>query len=134
MSDDTAAPLSGEPAKPPLSNGVKGAILLLVTMGLILVAGFIFVLVVVVKRSHQPVEQTAGFAGRFGVTDIHVAPGDAVKSLSMTDERIAIQVGSDKNQEIIIVSPKTGQEIGRIRLRPLSDLASREVAPPQEGN
>ncbi|KAB7740844.1 hypothetical protein F2P47_07300 [Parvibaculum sedimenti] len=134
MSDDTAAPLSGEPAKPPLSNSVKAAILMLVTMGLVLVAGFIFVLVVVVKRSHQPSEQAAGFAGRFGVSDIHVAPGETVKSVTMADGRIAIQIADDKNQEIIIVSPKTGQEIGRIRLRPLSDLASREFVPPQDGN
>ncbi|MEN6542870.1 hypothetical protein [Parvibaculum sp.] len=133
MSDDTAAPLSGEPAKPPLSNSVKAAILMLVTMGLVLVAGFIFVVATVVKRSNHPTEQT-GFAGRFGVTDIHVAPGDAVKSVTMADDRIAIHVGSDKNEEIIIVSPKTGLEIGRIRLRPLSDLASREIAPPQAGN
>lgn len=107
---------------------------MLVTMGLVLLAGFIFVVATVIKRSNHPSDQVAGFAGRFGVTDIHVAPGDTVKSVTMADDRIAIHVGSDKNQEIIIVSPKTGQEIGRIRLRPLSDLASREIAPSQDGN
>ncbi len=126
MSDDTAASLSGEPAKPPLSSGVKAAIMLLVTMGLILVAGVIFVLVVVTKRASHPATETAGFAGRFGVSDIHVAPGEAVKGVTMTDDRLAVHVASDKEEEIIIVSAKNGQEIGRIRLRPLSDLASSD--------
>jgi len=127
MPDDTAAPLPGETVKPPLSNGVKAAIMLLVTMGLILVAGLIFVAVVVAKRAHQPTETAGLFAGRFGVSDIHVEPGDAVKSVTMTDDRLAIHVTGDKNDQIIIVSAKTGQELGRIRLRPLSDLASSEV-------
>jgi len=128
MSDDTAAPLSGEPVKPPLSNGVKAAIMLLVTMGLILVAGVIFVLVVVTKRASHPAEQAAGFAGRFGVSDVHVAPDETVKSVSLAEDRIVVHVSGSKEDEIIIVSAKTGQEMGRIRLRPLSDLASRDPA------
>src|SRR5690606_24330225 len=130
MSEDTAAPASVERPKPPLSNGVKAAIMLLVTMGLILVAGIIFVAVVAMKRASQPAatEPRVGIGGRFGVSDIHVAPGESVKSLVMADDRIAIHTvttkqGAAAQEEIIIVSTKTGVELGRIRLRPLSDFA-----------
>ena len=130
MSDDTAASASGEtPAKPQMSNGVKAAILLLVTMGLILAAGFIFVVAVMVKRNAHPAPAaTIGLGGRFGVSDIHVAPGETVKTVVMNDDRIAIHTvtvkqGAAALEEIIVVDARTGVELGRIRLRPLSDFA-----------
>lgn len=133
MPENTATPASVERPKPPLSNGVKAAIMLLVTMGLILVAGIIFVAVVVMKRASQPaaVEPRVGIGGRFGVSDIHVAPGESVKSLVMADDRIAIHTvttkqGAAAQEEIIIVSTRTGVELGRIRLRPLSDFAENQ--------
>lgn len=101
--------------------------MLLVTMGLVLVAGVIFVLVVVMKRASHPAEPAAGFAGRFGVSDIHVAPGDTVKSVSLADDRIVIHLSGDSDEEIVVVSARTGQELGRIRLKPLRDLAARDV-------
>lgn len=127
MSDDTATSSSGEPAKPPLSGGVKAAIMLLVTMGLVLVAGLVFVVFVMVKRAHQAPEMV-GLAGRFGVSDIHVAPGERVKSFAVTDDRIAIHTSIEKQgapaeEEIIVVNARNGVEMGRIRLRPLSDFA-----------
>ena len=123
MSEDTAMPPPMHP-----KTGILKAVV--IAMGVLLVLGFVLVVVTIVKRASHPAPQAAqlGLGGRFGVSDIHVAPGEKVKSVTMTDDRIAIQTiidkpGSDSAEEIVIVSAKTGVELGRIRLRPLSDFA-----------
>ena len=140
MSENTATPASVERPKPPLSNGVKAAIMLLVTMGLILVAGIIFVAVVVMKRASQPAatEPRVGIGGRFGGRDNPFPPRGRGKSLlmgggqgSLSTGAIAIHTvttkqGAAAQEEIIIVSTRTGVELGRIRLRPLSDFAENQ--------
>ncbi|HEX7775222.1 MAG TPA: hypothetical protein VF449_01695 [Parvibaculum sp.] len=116
-----------EMAPPPNTRLLK---VVVVTMGLLLVLGFAVVVATIVRRASHPeaASSAVGFGGRFGVSDVHVEPGQKVRSVTMTDERLAIHVGSDKaggngGEEIIIVSAKTGVELGRIRLRPLTDLA-----------
>ena len=45
---------------------------------------------------------------------------------TMEGGRIAIAVGSDNAEAVIIVDAKTGQELGRIMLTPMSGFAARE--------
>ncbi|MBO6667794.1 DUF6476 family protein [Parvibaculum sp.] len=65
-------------------------------------------------------------AGHFGASRIAVAPGERLRSVTMEGGRIAIAVGSDNAEAVIIVDAKTGQELGRIMLTPMSGFAARE--------
>jgi hypothetical protein len=122
MPEDTATQPPMEMAPPPNTRLLK---VVVTVMGVLLVLGFAVVVATIVRRASHPqaASSTVGFGGRFGVSDVHVEPGEKVRSVTMTDERLAIHVGSDKGEEIIIVNAKTGVELGRIRLRPLTDLA-----------
>jgi hypothetical protein len=120
MHEDTAAPPPMEMGPPPNTRLLK---IVVISMGLLLVLGFAVVVATIIKRASHPGEAAAGFAGRFGVSDVHVEPGERVRSMTMTDEKLAVHVGNDKGEEIVIISVKTGAELGRIRLRPLTDLA-----------
>jgi hypothetical protein len=132
MPDDTAAPPPME--MPPSLNGKEPRMIVLkvavVIMGVLLVAGFALVIGTIVKRasSPAPVVSAVGPGGRFGVSEVHVAPGEKVRGVLMSEDRLAIHIGSDKSEEIVIVSPRTGAELGRIRLRPLVDLAANPEA------
>lgn len=126
MPDDTATPPPMEMPPAPNARVLK---VVVIAMGILLVLGFALVVTTIVKRASNPqaAQQTVGLAGRFGVSDVHVEPGEKVRSITMADERIAIHVGNDKGEEIVIVNARTGVELGRIRLRPLTDLAQSGV-------
>lgn len=64
-------------------------------------------------------------AGHFGASRVAVAPGERLHSVTMEGGRIAIAVGSDNAEAVIIVDAKTGQELGRILLTPMSGFAAR---------
>lgn len=126
MPEDTAAPPPME--MPPPKTAVLKAVV--IVMGVLLVAGFVLVVATIVKRASDPAPSavSTGPGGRFGVSDIHVAPGEKVKSVVMSEDRIAIHTAIEKpggtvEEEIIIVAVKTGGELGRVRLRPLNDFA-----------
>ena len=133
MSNDTAVPPPME--MPPSSDGKEPRMVVLkvavVIMGVLLVAGFALVIGTIVKRasSPAPVVSAIGPGGRFGVSEVHVAPGEKVRNILMSEDRLAIHIGSDKSEEIVIVNAKTGAELGRIRLRPLVDLAANPGVP-----
>ncbi len=127
MPEDTAAPPPMEMPPPPKATALKAAV---IVMGVLLVAGFVLVVATIVKRASDPTPAalSTGPGGRFGVSDIHVAPGEKVKSVVMSEDRIAIHLaierpGAAPEEEIVIVAVKTGAELGRIRLRPLNDFA-----------
>jgi len=65
-------------------------------------------------------------AGYFGASRIAIAPGEKLRSVTMESGRIAIAVGSDHAEAVIIVDAKTGEELGRILLTPLSGFAAAE--------
>ncbi|MBC7101810.1 MAG: hypothetical protein H5U13_01090 [Parvibaculum sp.] len=65
-------------------------------------------------------------AGYFGASRIAIAPGEKLRSVTMESGRIAIAVGSDRAEAVIIVDAKTGEELGRILLTPLSGFAAAE--------
>lgn len=127
MPEDTAAPPPMEMPPPPRAAALKAAV---IVMGVLLVAGFVLVVATIVKRASNPTPSvvSTGLSGRFGVSDIHVAPGEKVKSVVMSEDRIVIhtaieRAGAATEEEIIVVAVKTGAELGRIRLRPLNDFA-----------
>lgn len=62
----------------------------------------------------------------FGVSRVAVAPGESVRSVTLNEERVAIHVGSDSAEAVIIIDVKTGEELGRILLTPMSGFAARE--------
>ena len=70
-------------------------------------------------------QQAAHPAGYFGASRVAVAPGEKLRSVTMEGGRIAIAVGSDNAEAVIIVDAKTGEELGRILLTPLSGFAAR---------
>lgn len=127
MPEDTAAP---PPMEMPAAPNTRVLKIVVAVMGVMLVLGFALVVTTIVRRASHPetAASTAGLAGRFGVTDVHIEPGEKVRSVTMTDDKLAVHLGSDKpggggGEEIVIVSARTGVELGRIRLRPLSDFA-----------
>lgn len=96
-------------------------------MGAVLVLGFAVIVAVIIQRASGMGERVAARpAGEFGVSRVAVAPGERVRSVTMTDDRLAIHLGSDSAEAIVIVSVKTGEELGRILLTPVSGFASRE--------
>ena len=125
MSEDTALPPPMEPIPQPRTTILKIAV---VVMSVLLVAGFALVVVTIVKRVSNPDAAAAKAlaAGRFGVSEVRIAPGETVKSFTMTEDRIAIHMAGNAGEQIILVNAKTGQELGRIHLRPVTDFASRE--------
>lgn len=123
MPEDTATPPSMEIPSAPRTTILKAAVII---MGLLLVAGFGLVIATIVKRASNPqaITTPVGPGGRFGVSNIGINPGDRVSTLTMTDERLAIHIAGDKGEEIIVVNVKTGVELGRIHLHPITDLAA----------
>jgi hypothetical protein len=123
MPEDTATPSPMEIPSAPRTTILKAAV---IVMGVLLVAGFGLVIATIVMRASKPQVNASlvGPGGRFGVSNIGVNPGDRVRTLTMTDERLAIHMAGDKGEEIIIVNVKSGVELGRIRLHPLTDLAA----------
>ncbi|MDZ4380181.1 MAG: DUF6476 family protein [Parvibaculum sp.] len=65
-------------------------------------------------------------AGYFGASRIAIAPGEKLRSVTMESGRIAIAIGSGDAEAVIIVDAKTGEELGRILLTPLSGFAAAE--------
>lgn len=121
MAEDTEAAAPMEPIPHPRMTVLKIAV---VVMGVLLVAGFALVAITIVKRASNPEAAAArASAGQFGVSDVRIAPGEAVKSFSMNESRIAVHVTGPGGDQIILVNPKTGQEIGRIHLRGTTDYA-----------
>lgn len=98
-----------------------------IVMGVLLLAGFGLVVATIVNRASHPQENAKliGPGGRFGLSEINVDPSDRVRSLTMNEDRMAIHMAGEKGEEIVIVNVKTGIELGRFRLRPLTGLAAK---------
>lgn len=95
----------------------------LVLTFLVVVAAFVWR---VSTAGGERVAEAAHPSGWFGASRIAVAPGERLRSVTMEGGRIAIAVGSDNAEAVIIVDAKTGQELGRIMLTPMSGFAARE--------
>lgn len=122
MPEDTVQPSEMEIPPAPRMVVLKVAV---IVMGVLLVAGFGLVIATIVNRASHPTAASAiGPGGRFGVSEINIAPGDRVRTLTMNDDRMAIHIAGEKGEEIVIVNVKTGAELGRFRLLSLTGLAA----------
>lgn len=95
-------------------------------LGAVMVLGLVAVAVIIIQRAGNMDARIASLpAGYFGVSHVGIAPGEAVRSVTMADGRLAIHVGSDHAEAILLVNGKTGEELGRILLTPMSGFAAR---------
>ncbi|MEQ9123845.1 MAG: DUF6476 family protein [Alphaproteobacteria bacterium] len=95
-------------------------------LGAVLVLGFAVIVAVIIQRASTMDERRAALpAGHFGVSRVGIAPGETVRSVTLGDGRLAIHVGSDSAEAVILIDPKTGEELGRVLLAPMSGFASR---------
>lgn len=133
MSDDNARPQAMETqqtgdqpgGEAPAAPDMRLMMLVVVGMGVVLVIGFAFVLGVLIYRSSGDTQTAEHPKGWFGTHDVDVARGQKVRAMNMTEDRMAVLVGSDSAEEIIVMSTRTGEELGRFRLNPVSGFAAR---------
>lgn len=64
-------------------------------------------------------------AGYFGASRVALAPGETVRSVTLGEGRMAIHVASKDAESVILVDVKSGAELGRVLLTPVSDFAAR---------
>lgn len=132
MAEDTtsaqeAPQAAGEPTGLNTPQNVRRLKFVVGGMGLVLVLGFAVIVAVIIQRASSMGARVAALpAGHFGVSRIAVAPGEKIQSVTLTDDRIALHVASASAEAVILVSAKTGEELGRILLTPMSDFAARE--------
>lgn len=122
MPEDTVPPADMEIPPQPRMLVLKVAV---AVMGVLLVAGFGLVVTTIVHRVSNPKAEVRviGPGGQFGTTDVAIEKGDVVRSVNLNEDRMAIHVAGAQGEEIVIVNVKSGQELGRFRLRPLTGLA-----------
>lgn len=139
MTDDNARPQGMETARQgettqegnspdsagPPPQDMRLLMLVVVGMGVVLVIGFAFVVGVLIYRSSGDTKTVEHPKGYFGTHEVDVARKQKVRAMNMTDDRMAVLVGSDSAEEIIVMSTKTGEELGRFRLNPVSGFAAR---------
>ena len=120
------APQKGEPLSEEKLRRLK---FLMAGMSGFLVLTFMLVVAAFVWRLSGAEEEgparAALPAGYFGASRIAIAPGERLHSVTMENGRIAIAVGSDNAEAVILVDAKTGEELGRILLTPMSGFAAR---------
>ncbi|MBA4209851.1 MAG: hypothetical protein C0454_10005 [Parvibaculum sp.] len=104
-----------------LTMGVMSGFLVLTFM--VVVAAFVWRLTGGAPAGEAP--RAAHPAGYFGMSRIAIAPGEAVRSVTLGEGRLAIHVAGDNGEAVILVDPKSGAELGRILLSPMSDYAAR---------
>ncbi|MES1990576.1 MAG: hypothetical protein V4441_06460 [Pseudomonadota bacterium] len=95
-------------------------------MGVLLLAGFALVVTTIVKRASDPAAMSArvvGPGGQFGLSDVAIEKGDVVRSVTLNEDRAAVHVAGAGGDEIIILNVKSGAELGRFRLHPITGLA-----------
>ena len=121
------APQKGEPLSEEKLRRLKflvaGMSGFLVLTFMLVVAAFVWRLSGAEERGPARAALPAGY---FGASRIAIAPGEKLRSVTMESGRIAIAIGSDHAEAVIIVDAKTGEELGRILLTPLSGFAAAE--------
>ncbi|MBX3494543.1 MAG: hypothetical protein KF899_16365 [Parvibaculum sp.] len=97
-------------------------------LGALIVVGFLVVIVTIANRAFSLGEREVRVpGGRFGVSEIGVAPGERVRAVvPMEGDRLAVHIASEGGETILIVHARSGLELGRIFLVPQSGFASRE--------
>lgn len=132
MSDDTARSAAEEISSqdvgedggdaPPTPRGLLATVIIL---GVLLVVGFFVVFGTIIYRlvdsdgSARPSARTG-----FGVSEVLIDPGARVRDVTLVDNRLAVYVTGGAHEEIVLIDVRHGTELGRIRLRSSTDLAT----------
>ncbi|MEQ8281359.1 MAG: hypothetical protein RIC04_00025 [Parvibaculum sp.] len=97
-------------------------------LGALMVVGFLVVIVTIANRASSLGErEVRAPGGRFGVSEIGVAPGERIRAVvPMDGDRLAVHLASEGAETILILHARTGLELGRIHLVPQTGFASRE--------
>jgi len=91
-----------------------------IVMGIILVAGFAFVVSAIVYQSSHLSESSAQpgpAAGYAGLTDLVVPDGMSISQLALGDNRLAVYLHGPASAEIRIIDLGTGKVINRIPVK-----------------
>lgn len=122
MPEDTVPPADMETLPAPRMLMLK---IIVAVMGVVLVAGFGVVVATLIHRASSPSvsERSLSRSGQFGINDVQITKGDVVRSVSLNEDRMSVLMAGAEGEEIIILNVKTGLELGRFRLRPLTGLA-----------
>jgi len=94
----------------------------------VLVLSFMVVAAAFVWRLGNPSPREAKVAapeGRFGLSQVGIAQGEVVRTVSMEGERLVIHVEGKQGDSIILVDARTGAELGRVLVTPVSDFVQR---------
>ncbi|MDO8288593.1 MAG: hypothetical protein Q7T44_05180 [Parvibaculum sp.] len=122
MAEDSVEPTNMETPPMPRMLVLKVAV---AVMGILLLAGFALVVTTIVSRVSNPqaAARVIGPGGQFGLTEVAIERGDIIRSVNLNEDRAAIHIAGEKGEEVIILNVKSGAELGRFRLRPLTGLA-----------
>lgn len=129
MGEDTT---SGSDLPPPTGlntpQNIRRLKFVVAGLGALMVLGFLVVAVTIANRAASLGEREVRVpGGRFGVSEIGVAPGERVREIVPLDgDRLAVHLASDGAETILILHARTGLELGRIHLIPRSGFAARE--------
>ena len=95
-----------------------------IVMGVLLVAGFAFVLAAIVYQASRPAQDASVTAAQAvpgqGVVsiDLPVAAGTAVSAMSLDGNRLAVHLNGPAGPEIAVIDLATGKVVAHVRLKP----------------
>jgi hypothetical protein len=96
---------------------MKGVVIFL---GILLIAGFVVVFSTIIYRTVKladddgPAEKAAAVAE----TDVAVSAGAQIQGMTLDGNRLAIHVGGEGAEEIVIVDVRRGTVLSRVRVMP----------------
>lgn len=118
LNEPDNTPLPGTVFTPRQVRVLKIAV---ITMGILLVGGFAFVMAAIVYQASRGGQSSAGTGGAVpGALETELAiPKDAtVTSLSLDGDRVALQLNSATGPEIVVIDLAGGKVVARVRLKP----------------
>ena len=121
MAEKSERPLAGTVFTPGQVRVLKFAV---IAMGVLLVAGFAFVLATIVYQASRPVQYAT-------VTDAPPVPGEGtgdielsapfgadVNGISLDGDRLAVHLGGMGSSEIAVIDLATGEVIAHVKVKP----------------
>jgi hypothetical protein len=110
--DKATAATSGDGA-----GFMKGVVIFL---GVLLIAGFVLIFSTIIYRMVKLADDDgpAEKAGAVALADVAVAEGAQVQAMTLDGNRLAIHVGGEAGEEIVIVDVRRGTVLSRVRVTP----------------
>lgn len=114
---DDEALRDGAAPPPPDAPNVRLLKRVVYTLGVLLVAGTLALIGGIVWKAGELPSRTA--AGGFGDTLASIPPGAEVRHMAFDGDLLAVHVEGGGRSEILILDPRQGRLMGRIRLAPV---------------